>query len=137
MYANSVSVVNLGETSDLETTRSAFTSAMMTLADYEEDFHGNPEDESFLDDSGITEDITGIDEESENCEVDLRIELAALKKKITQMEKENEELKVQLKTYQYAGMFFYLTFCWLRSKARPQPLTPNPYIKKEKLTHVI
>ena len=115
MYANSVSVVDLDETSDLGTTRSAFKSAMITLADYEEDFDGDPEDGPSLDDSGITEDITGIDEESENCEVDPRIELAALKKKIKQMEKENEELTVQLKTYQYAGMFFYLQFCLLRS----------------------
>lgn len=136
MYANSVSVVNLDETRDLGITRSAFTSAMVTLADYE-GFHGDPEDGSFLDDSGITEDITGIDEESENCEVDPRIELAALKKKIAQMEKENEELKVQLKSYQYAGMFFYLKFCWLRSRARPQPLIPNPYIRKKKPTYVI
>ena len=110
MYANSVSVVNLDKTSDFGTTRSAFKSAMITLADYEEDFRDDLEDGSSLDDSGITEDITGIDEENENCEVDPRIELAALKKKITQMERENEELKVQLKTYQYAGMFFYLKF---------------------------
>ena len=113
MYVNSVSVVNLDGTSDLGTTRSTFKSAMITLADYE-DFHDDLEDGSSLDDSGITEniteDITGIDEENENCEEDPHIELAALKKKITQMEKENEEPKVQLKTYQYTGMFFYLKF---------------------------
>ena len=115
MHANSVSVVNLDETSDLGTTRSAFKSAMITLADYEEDFHGDPDDGSSIDNSGVDEDITGIEEESENCEEDPRIELAALKTKLTQMEKENKELKVQLKTCQYAGMFFYLKFCLLRS----------------------
>ena len=47
MYANSVSVVNLDETSDLGTTRSAFKSAMITLADYE-DFPSDPEDGSSL-----------------------------------------------------------------------------------------
>ena len=115
MYVNSVSVVNLDdETSDLGTTRSAFKSAMITLADYEEDFHGDPDDGFSLDDSGVDEDITGIEEESENCE-DPRIELAALKTKLTQLEKENKELKVQLKTCQYAGMFFYLKSCSLRS----------------------
>ena len=107
MYGNPVSVVNLDEANDLGTTRSAFKSAMITLAEYEEDFHEDPEDGPSLDDSGITEDITGIDVESENCEVDPHIQLAALKRKITEMEKENEELKVQLKAFQYVGMFFY------------------------------
>ena len=104
-------MVILDETNDLEATRSAFKSAVITLADYEEDFHHDPEDGPSLDDSSITEDIPGIEEESENCEVDPHVKLAALKMKITQMEKENEELKVQLKTCQYAGMFFYLKFC--------------------------
>ena len=101
-----MSAVNLDEANDLGTTRSAFKSAMITLAEYE-DFQDDPEDGPSLDDSGITEDITGIDVESENCEVDPHIQLAALKRKITEMEKENEELKVQLKAFQYAGMFFY------------------------------
>ena len=114
MHANSVSVVNLDETSDLGTTRSAFKSAMITLADYEEDFHGDPDDGSSLDDSGVAKDITGI-KESENYEEDPGIELAALKTKLMQMEKENKELKVQLKNCQYAGMFLYLKFCSLGS----------------------
>jgi len=107
VYGNPVSVVNLDEPSDLGTTRSAFKSAMITLADYEEDLHDDPEDGPSLDDSSIAEDFTGIDEESQNCEVDPHIELAALKKKIKEMENENEELKVQLKAYQDAGTFFY------------------------------
>ena len=107
---NSVSVVDPDGTSDLGTTRSAFKSAMITLADYEEDFHNDSEDGPYLDDSGITEDIT-------------------------QMEKENEELKVQLKTYQYAGMFFFFKILLLSSKAHPKPLTPDPYLRKKRNLH--
>lgn len=82
MYANLVSVVNLDEISDLGIIRFAFTLVMVILVDYEEDFYGDFEDGFFFDDFGIIEDIIGIDEESENCEVDLRIELVVLKKKI-------------------------------------------------------
>ena len=137
VYVNSVSVVDPDGTSDLGTTRSAFKSAMITLADYEEDFHNDSEDGPYLDDSGITEDITEMDEceENENCEVDPRNELAALKKKMTQMEKENEELKVHLKTYQYAGMFFFFKILLLSSKAHPKPLTPYPYLRKKRNLH--
>lgn len=83
---------------------------MITLADYEEDFHNNPEDGPSLDDSNITEDITGIDEVKYLLRSRSTYQISCLRKKITEMEIENEELKVQLKTYKYAGiagMLFY------------------------------
>lgn len=81
MYVNLVSVVNLDEIRDLGIIRFVFTLVMVILVDYE-GFYGDFEDGFFFDDFGIIEDIIGIDEESENCEVDLRIELVVLKKKI-------------------------------------------------------
>ena len=92
---------------------------MITLEDYDENFNEDPEDEPSLDDSGIAEDITVNDKESLNGEIDPSNELAHLRKRITEMEKENEQLKARLKVCEYAGKFFQLEFCWLTNKAPP------------------
>lgn len=80
---------------------------MITLVDFDGDFDKDPENGPSLDDSEIVADCTENDEGTLNCEVDPSAELALLRKKIAEMEKENEQLKVQLKTYEYAGKFFH------------------------------
>lgn len=107
MYDHSERLVSGDKASGLETTRSALKSAMITLADFDGDFHEDPENEPSLDDSGIEKDCTENDEGSLNCEVDPSTELGLLRKKIAEMEKENEQLKVQLKTSEYAGKFVH------------------------------
>lgn len=74
---------------------------MIALDDYNEDFIEDPG--LSLDDSGNVEDDVENDEEGKNCVVDPHTEVAVLRKKIVEMEKENELLKVQMKTYECAG----------------------------------
>ena len=100
--------MNQDEAAGLGTTRSAFKSAMVTLADYDEDFNEDPEDEPSLNDSGIAEGSTENDESEIFEAVDSSTELAVLRKKIRELEKENEQLTVQLKTSRCSGKFFRL-----------------------------
>ncbi|XP_068680407.1 vacuolar protein-sorting-associated protein 36-like [Montipora foliosa] len=96
-YGNPVSLVSRDEARGLGATRAAFTSAMVTLSDYDDDFIDDDlERKPSLYDSGIGEDGTGNNEGSQNCNVNLSSEVVVLRKRITEIENENEQLKAQL-----------------------------------------
>ena len=67
-------------------------------SDYDDDFNDDDlEREPSLDDSGIGEDGTGNNEGSQNCNGNLSSEVLVLRKRITEIENENVQLKAQLK----------------------------------------
>ena len=124
VYGNSVSLVSRDEVRGLGATRPAFTSAMVSLSDYDDDFNDDDlERKPSLDDSGIGEDGTGNNEGNQNCNVNLSSEVVVLRKRITEIENENEQLKAQLKTCKCAGKCFLLSVCLLNNQPTFRLLT--------------
>ena len=97
---------------------------MVTLSDYDDDFNDDDlEREPSLYDSGIGEDGIGNNEGSQNCNVNLSSEVVVLRKRITEIENENEQLKAQLKTCKCAGKCFLLNVYSLNNQPTFRLLT--------------